>query len=411
MNVFRALWWVCDMSCSVMNMSVLCVLWFDMSVVHAPWWIWTYFMYCNEHQRISCILISVSVCIALWWIWAYFMHCGEYGVFYALWWIYERILCTVVNMAYFMRCGEYGVFYALWWIWRILCTVVNMAYFMHCGEYERILCTVVNISVFCALWWTWACFVHCGEHERVLCTVVNMSVFCALWWTWACFVHFNWYERSSSPMVSAKHEHISCTVVNMTLSAIISCIVMNVILSIDALWWIWAYLTLPFLSERSPLWTHSSLTRRCLFFRNNRPAKFPASRCYLPWPQVPVCYLFKLVVNNRLCIVLLFVCASGSVCVRACVRACVCVCVFSIIVCPDKILRCRNTFLYFMQCGGTWGHCEAVCWIWAHSCTSKPTHIMCTCFPINCSYSALLLLLLFFSWLHISFLVYARVQS
>ena len=36
-------------------------------------------------------------------------------------------------------------------------------------------------------------------------------------------------------MVSAKHEHISCTVVNMTLRAIISCIVMNVILSIHAL--------------------------------------------------------------------------------------------------------------------------------------------------------------------------------
>ena len=86
-------------------------------------------------------------------MWAYFMHCGEY----------ERILCTVVNMS---------VFCALWWIW---------AYFMHCGEYERILSSMVNMSVFCALWWTWAYFMHCGEYERILCTVMCMSVFCALW--------------------------------------------------------------------------------------------------------------------------------------------------------------------------------------------------------------------------------------
>ena len=45
---------------------------------------------------------------------------------------------------------------------------------------------------------------------------------------------------------------------------------------------------LPFLSDRTPVWTPSNQTSRHVFFQNNTLASFSSHWCYLFPPQVPV---------------------------------------------------------------------------------------------------------------------------
>ena len=56
-------------------------------------------------------------------------------------------------------------------------------------------------------------------------------------------------------------------------------------------------MTFTFLSDRNPFWTHSDPTSRDCIFNKKYVCHVSAPSCYLPPPQVPVCYLFKLPVN------------------------------------------------------------------------------------------------------------------
>ena len=79
--------------------------------------------------------------------------------------------------------------------------------------------------------------------------------------------------------------------------------------------------------------TSNSISRH-FFFQNNKPTIFSALFCYLPLPQVPVCYLFKLAVN--------WVVYSQHTRVCRCLWVCVCMYLLTVVL-PDNNLHCINS--------------------------------------------------------------------